>query len=183
MTYFSAILAIIKAIPALEKWYEDFTAFYIKQRIESMKKENVEAIKFALKENDQRKIEQAIGSNKAGELSGVPHTEIRENLPGVGGKQIQKTIYLIPFILLFCGCITRGQINAAIWKNNGLDPELCGPSKAESKNPQLWDYGFYRRLNNGKFEFLPFCSLTSNEFFAIQKDDLEKILNRTLPEK
>ena len=80
---FSLLLAIFKAIPALEKWFQDLSALYIASRIESMKQENREAIKKAIEAQDQRDLERAIGSPKAGEHSGLPGTEIRDSLPGV----------------------------------------------------------------------------------------------------
>lgn len=83
--------------------------------------------------------------------------------------------------ILSLGCVTRGEIKAAIWMNNGSDPALCGPSRAESKNPVLWDHGVFRRLNSGGFEFLSFCHPAVREYFAISRADLETILNETLP--
>lgn len=91
------------------------------------------------------------------------------------------------FLLLVClvlslpGCVSRGEIKAAIWLNNGSDPAQCGLSRATSPNPVLWDHGFYRRLDAGGFEFISFCDPRSSEWFAIYRSDLEEILNETLP--
>jgi hypothetical protein len=83
--------------------------------------------------------------------------------------------------LLFLGCISRGEIRASIWLNNGQDPAMCGPSRAESQYPVLWDHGFYRRLNSGGFEFISFCDPRAKDWFGVHRQDLEKILDETLP--
>lgn len=80
---FSLLLAVFKAIPIFEKWFEQLSALYVASRIESMKQENREVIKKAIELQDQRELERAIGSPKAGERSGVPGTEVRDTLPGV----------------------------------------------------------------------------------------------------
>lgn len=80
------------------------------------------------------------------------------------------------------GCVTRGQIEAAIWMNNGLDPALCGPSKAESKYPELWDYGHYRRLNSGKFEFMPYCDPRSKKWLSMYERDFQRVMDGQVPQ-
>lgn len=91
-------------------------------------------------------------------------------------------------IMSLQGCVTRGEIQAAIWMNNGLDPKLCGPSKAESKYPELWDYGFYRRLDEinpktgkPKIEFMPFCNPETRNYFGMHRNDFNRLMNATLP--
>lgn len=93
-----------------------------------------------------------------------------------------KTKILLIFILAMPGCISRKEIEAALWLNNGLPAELCGPNKAESLHPEIWSYGFYRRLNNGKYEFVPFCSPHAREWVSMHKDDFKRILDSTVPE-
>jgi hypothetical protein len=41
----------------------------------------------------------------------------------------------------------------------------------------LKDYGLYRRLNNGNFEFVSFCDSKAKEFLSMYKSDLEDLLN------
>lgn len=88
---------------------------------------------------------------------------------------MKSAILLMCLLVGLSGCIKRSQIRAAIWLNNGLPEDLC------TKDQRLWDYGFYRKLNSGKWEFYPFCQRGSNLFFGVYKDDLERILNATLP--
>lgn len=83
--------------------------------------------------------------------------------------------------ILSLGCISRGEIRASIWLNNGSDPELCGPTRAQSPHPELWDRGFYRRLNGGGFDFISFCNPLAAQWVGIYRADLEAILNETLP--
>lgn len=80
---FAAILAIIKAIPAIKGLVDEFIAFYVQQQIASMQKAVVDGIRKAVDGQDQRDLEKAIGSTKAGELSGIAGTSIVSDLPGV----------------------------------------------------------------------------------------------------
>lgn len=80
MNYF---LAIIQAIPVLEKWFQELVALYVTQRIASMEKQNIEVIKKALESHDQREIEKVLRSDKAGLPSGTIGSEIRKDLPNV----------------------------------------------------------------------------------------------------
>jgi len=83
MSVFSAILAVIKAIPALKSWWDEFAAWYVAHEIASMKKELSEAI-YAASKGDQRNLEKFIGSPRAGLPSGEHGSEIVDSLPGVG---------------------------------------------------------------------------------------------------
>lgn len=66
----ATFLAILKAIPILDSWFQSLMAFYIQTTIASMKQENLNAIKTAIQSHDQRPIETALGSSTAGKLSG-----------------------------------------------------------------------------------------------------------------
>lgn len=70
------ILAIFKIYPKVET--EIFNA-----RIREMKKENRDALKKAIDEQDQRDLEIAIGSTNAGEVSNTPGSVVVDDLPGV----------------------------------------------------------------------------------------------------
>ncbi len=79
----SLLLAISKAIPVIDKWLEELAAAYVKARVSAMKKETREAIKKALEIDDQRTIEETIGSSSAGQPTGAPGSVIVDSLPGV----------------------------------------------------------------------------------------------------
>lgn len=82
------------------------------------------------------------------------------------------TVLLLLTVFLVSGCrISRSEIEAAVWLNNApLPQDVCrGPAK---------DYGFYRRLNDGRLEFVSFCRPEAKNWIAIHKDDLQKILDR-----
>lgn len=83
----ATLLAIITAIPALRKWWEEFMVFYVKSQRESMKKENVDAIKEAFTLNDQRPIEKITDPERAGLPSGTPGAVIVDHIPGVSDKE------------------------------------------------------------------------------------------------
>lgn len=80
----NGIFAIAKAVPIFKEWLAKLSVAFIKWQAKEMKQEHREAIHKALSEDDQRPIEEALGNPNAGELSGVPGSEIRGPLPGVG---------------------------------------------------------------------------------------------------
>ncbi len=82
---FSILLTIFKAIPALKSAWDGLVSLYIEHEIASIRKERREAIRKAINEQDQRDIEKAIGSDKAGKESGIPGTVIVDDgdLPDV----------------------------------------------------------------------------------------------------
>lgn len=74
--------------------------------------------------------------------------------------------------ILFQGCVSKKKLKAYLWLNNAPIPkEIC------DREPVLKDYGLYRRLNNGSFEFVSFCELKSKEFLSMYRDDLENLLH------
>lgn len=82
MAIFLGILQALAAIPALAGLFDQFSAWYVAQRISSMKAEDADAIRKAVVDHDQRAIENAIGSTKTGELSGAPGTIVINGPPG-----------------------------------------------------------------------------------------------------
>ena len=67
-------------------------------------------------------------------------------------------------------CVSRKKIEAAIWLNNFPPKELC------SLNPELANYGFYRKLRSGKLEFVSICKDEASLYLTMYKDDLDRIL-------
>lgn len=54
--------------------------------------------------------------------------------------------------------------------------------------PELAQYGLYRKLDSGQWEFVAYCNMgtgpqAGHVFFGIYDDDLSAILNGTLPKK
>lgn len=91
-----------------------------------------------------------------------------ENLP----------VFLVLSCVILCltSCVTRQEIRAYFWLHNGIPDEIC------RREPSLFNYGFYRKLNSGQFEFMSFCKPESRQFLGLHERDLEEILNKTLPE-
>ena len=91
--------------------------------------------------------------------------------------------------------MSRKQILAEVWLNNLPLPEaVCG--KFDEANPchkdparcsppeAVWTGGFYRRLDNDKFEWIAFCNPLSKQYgitFNAQK--FYNVLDAELPEK
>jgi hypothetical protein len=76
----AAIVALIKAIPIADKWAERFFVAYKAYQRERNRKENREAIRAAIEDHDQRKLEE-IGGGKAGEPSNDPGAVIDPTPP------------------------------------------------------------------------------------------------------
>lgn len=92
--------------------------------------------------------------------------------------RVSLAVFLVLFLSLISqGCLsisTKKKIRSSVWLNNSpLPAQIC---TTEAK-----DYGFYRRLNQGGFEFVSFCNPVAPEWIAIHYRDLEEILNETLP--
>lgn len=80
---FAAILAVIKAIPALRDLVERFVEFYLLNQWAEMQSERREGLKKAIESHDQRDLERAVNNPHAGEPSGNHGTTVRDHLPGV----------------------------------------------------------------------------------------------------
>lgn len=79
---------------------------------------------------------------------------------------------------LFLGCktVTRSEVEATVWLNNlPLPKEICDAS------PELKLRGFYRLLNDGKYEIVSVCNPSITEFVEMPKDDFNRILDALLP--
>lgn len=79
--------------------------------------------------------------------------------------------------LTLTGCVSKQKIKAAIWMNNGLSPELC------AREPELHNYGFYRKLSNGKIEFISYCNPEARKWVAMHRDDLNRIMEGLAPKE
>lgn len=91
---------------------------------------------------------------------------------------VKYPIYLVPLLLILCqGCVSRKKIEAAIWLNNFPPQELC------AKNPELHEYGFYRKLNNGKFEFVSICKEEARLYLTMYKDHFDNIMQEAFGTK
>jgi hypothetical protein len=74
----SLLTAIFKAIPTMEAWWESLVIAWIKYKNIQLKKETIQAIKEAIKDQDQRGLED---EEHSGKPSGIG--SIRTSLPGV----------------------------------------------------------------------------------------------------
>lgn len=79
-------------------------------------------------------------------------------------------------ILLATGCVTRKQIEAATWLNNfnAIPKEACYPGGA------MYQVGFFRRLDNGKFQFISACSDTAAKMLSATPEDYKKLLDAAM---
>lgn len=79
----SIILLVLKAIPSLKSWWDELVSLYITTQIDNIKADNLEAVKIAINQQDQRKLEMAFGNPQAGERSTIAGSQIVNSLPGV----------------------------------------------------------------------------------------------------
>jgi hypothetical protein len=86
---------------------------------------------------------------------------------------------LLLILLASSGCITRKQIEAATWLNNfhSIDPTLCYP------NGPLYERGFFRRLDDGRFQFISICTETASKMLSATPEDYKKLIDAALGSK
>lgn len=72
--------------------------------------------------------------------------------------------------------MSRNQIQADIDANVFLIDRL--PSKLCAENPALKEYGIYRKLNNGKEEFVSFCKREIELYMVFYSKDVERVLDK-----
>ena len=78
--------------------------------------------------------------------------------------------------LVSCRQPKRAEVNARIWLNNAPIPiEIC------LREPELERYGFYRKLNDGSFEFISFCSTEASHWVAMFEDDFKDLMDKYVP--
>jgi hypothetical protein len=83
-------------------------------------------------------------------------------------------------LLATSSCVTRKEVDAASWLNNfGVEEfvALC------NEHPELKDFGFFRKLDDGTFQFLSACDPNAKRMISFKDEDLKKILDALLPQK
>ena len=74
------------------------------------------------------------------------------------------------------GCVTKAQVDALVWLNNLTELNKLCPS-----HPELKDYGFYRKLNDGKLEFISVCNPLVADLLSMQKGDYNNLMQGLVP--
>lgn len=92
---------------------------------------------------------------------------------------------LLLLMVAVSGCPSRKEVDAELWLNTGLSPELC------AKEPELQKYGLYRRLDTGKYEFISYCTQVQDAsgkpvnaaqgYTSINTKKLKSLLDDLLP--
>jgi hypothetical protein len=85
---------------------------------------------------------------------------------------------------LLLGCPSRKEVEAEVWLQSGIPAEIC------EREPELKKVGIYRKLSNGKFEVLSYCTLTVEApivpavqgYVTIHGKKFKKFLDELLPE-
>lgn len=69
-------------------------------------------------------------------------------------------------------CVSKQEVKANLWLNN-LD-YFNGSCR---QWPELNNVGFYRKLDDGKYEIVSVCDPKIKEFYSMHKDVLARMLN------
>lgn len=80
---FKFILALLNAVPKLKELWDEALVLYIKNEIKKMREKDIQAIRKAVFEHDQRDLEKQLFGDSSGKTSGIPGTEFRPDLPNV----------------------------------------------------------------------------------------------------
>lgn len=80
---FGFVYALIKAIPIVKSWVDQFSAWYVERAIREMKDADKKALRKAVYDQDQRDLERQLGNSHPGEVSGIGGTDIVSTLPNV----------------------------------------------------------------------------------------------------
>lgn len=86
--------------------------------------------------------------------------------------------FLLLLLTLTASCVTREEIEVAIWMNNFNAQEL---KEICEREPVMNQVGFYRKLNDGRLELVSVCKKEAHEFLEMTKTDFNTILDKTLP--
>lgn len=94
-------------------------------------------------------------------------------------------VLLLSMPLLLTSCLSRQDVEAEIWLNSGLPPDIC------AQNPDLSKFGIYRKLDTGKIEFISYCQqipdaagsmITAVQLYdSVNNAKLQNILDALLP--
>lgn len=91
-------------------------------------------------------------------------------------QRIFRALLLLAVSPALNSCVTKPEIMAAVWLNNTpIPPEIC------TSVPALQQYGFYRRLNDGKLEFISFCNPQAVNWLGVHQDDFNRMMDKTFP--
>lgn len=83
MTWISAIVALIEAIPTVNSWFESLALAWAAKQLANHKTDFANAHIALIKQNDQTLLEKAIGSVNAGQ-SGTDQRDIEDRPIGGG---------------------------------------------------------------------------------------------------
>jgi hypothetical protein len=89
-------------------------------------------------------------------------------------------LFLLLTIFIASGCVTREEIEVAIWMNNFHAKELKSICDRE---PIMHKIGFKRKLDGGGFEVVSVCAKESSEFLSMHKSDYNELLDKALPKQ
>lgn len=104
---------------------------------------------------------------------------IREIWRKLSGIRFPENRLAIPALLLSTillqGCLSRKDVLAEVWLESGIPASACTPEVAKS--------GVYRKLNNGKYEFISYCNKNILNSVRFNGDKFYNVLNAELPDK
>jgi hypothetical protein len=75
---------------------------------------------------------------------------------------------------LACQTPTRSQVDALTYNNNftALPPDIC------QREPELYKFGFYRRLDDGRIAYFSICDKDIPVFVSMKYDEYDALLRQ-----
>ena len=77
--------------------------------------------------------------------------------------------------MFLSGCLNRKEVLSEVWLESGIPAAICTPEVAKS--------GVYRKLNNGKYEFISYCNKAILDSVRFNGTKFQQVLDAELPEK
>lgn len=160
-TILGIVLGVVKAIPILDSWVKAFFLEYAKRAAASHEKELLAGLITAMRDGDQRALEEALGSDTAGQPTQDQTDVVRR--PRRRRTSPPSVVVLAALLLSSC-TYTREQVQADVWLAEAIPSSLC------TRYPAVRDYGHYRVVactrdaeREGICERKPDCSQLSAE--------------------
>jgi hypothetical protein len=80
---------------------------------------------------------------------------------------------LLTMFLVSCQTITRPEVDAETWLHSAIPQELC--------TPEIRQYGIYRKLDDGTFEFISYCQTEVKNYIGFNTEKFQRVLDALLP--
>jgi len=178
---FSFIVALVKAVPIVDKWIKQLIVLYIQKVQAGHDKDFAEGLAEMLTTGSQVKLEEAMRNSNAGKPS-VRRDDVHER--DRGGRTNPLFVGLLFFSMALFSCVTRVDVEADVWQTERIPQSLCDQVR------EINDFGIFRVVKCALVpkhprcavenppvefeEFIPYCSPTADKHVSMHEDDFNK---------